>query len=401
MQAPLALTLALVQLGLFALCWLGVALLMKAQRPAALLFMAACLCDAATAWLQVTQVGSLRPVAAGLMTLGLGSAALVGAGAEAFVAGQIRHPRAWLGLLALGAAAAWLMQPLASSTAAQALQMGLYQGSFLLMLLLPVVGLQAPIRQEFGRLGWLALLPFAVMGLAVLAFLLHLLLQPQAVVRSYAAREDQGASSLIPLAVISGLFHIAWLGLTVGRQVLRAGRLARIDGLTGLLRRGPFETELADGLALARRLRQPVTLAFLDVDHFKRINDAGGHAAGDRVLAALGAVLQRVLRSTDRCGRWGGEEFVLLLHGIDASQAPATLQRLAREIAQADIAVPPPCAALTVSIGHATCSGSSEATGAELVARADAAMYEAKRRGRNTIVAHAAGLPAALHARPS
>lgn len=54
MQAPLALTLALVQLGLFALCWLGVALLMKAQRPAALLFMAACLCDAATAWLQVT-----------------------------------------------------------------------------------------------------------------------------------------------------------------------------------------------------------------------------------------------------------------------------------------------------------------------------------------------------------
>lgn len=384
MESRLALTLALVQLGLFGLCWALVAALMPRERRSALLFLATCACDAATAWLQIMQDGSLRPVAQGLMTLGLLSATLVSAGADAFVHGRVRHRRFWALPLALGVVAVWLPLP---AVVADIASLAVYQSAFLLLLVLPIVWLQRPIRREFGRYGVLPLLPFGLMGLAVLAFLIHLLLNPAAAARSFAARNDHGASSLIPFAITSGLFHICWLGMMLGRQVVRANRLARLDNLTGVLRRGPFETELDATLALGHRHPLPVTLAFLDVDHFKRINDQGGHAAGDRVLQALGQLLGHRLRASDRCGRWGGEEFVLLLPGMDATQAPAMMRRLMREIAQARIPVPKGCPPLTVSLGYAVWTG--DGTGAALVARADAAMYEAKARGRNTIVSHA------------
>ncbi|MCA6215740.1 GGDEF domain-containing protein [Ideonella sp. B7] len=384
MESRLALTLALVQLGLFGLCWGLIAALMPRERRSALLFLATCACDAATAWLQIMQDGSLRPVAQGLMTLGLGSATLVSAGADAFVHGHVRHRGFWALTLGLGVAATWLPLPAA---VADLTSLAVYQTAFLLLLGMPIVWLRQPIHQEFGRYGWLPLLPFGLMGLAVLAFLVHLLLNPAAAAHSYAARNDHGASSLIPFAITSGLFHISWLGMMLGRQVVRANRLARVDNLTGVLRRGPFEAELDAALTLARRLQLPVTLAFLDVDHFKRINDEGGHAAGDRVLQALGQLLRRCLRGSDRCGRWGGEEFVLLLPGMSAPQAPALMRRLMREIAQARIPVPPGCPPLSVSLGYAVWAG--DGTGAALVDQADAAMYEAKRRGRNTIVNHA------------
>ena len=134
MDVQLALTLILIQLGLFALCWLLVALLMPGERRPALLFLASCGSDAATAWLQVSQDGSLRPVASGLMTLGLLSAGLVSAGAEAFVRGRVRHARVWLALLVSGAATAWWPLPDAISEVAP---LAAYQGCFLLFLLLP------------------------------------------------------------------------------------------------------------------------------------------------------------------------------------------------------------------------------------------------------------------------
>jgi len=391
MDVQLALTLILIQLGLFALCWLLVALLMPGERRPALLFLASCASDAATAWLQVGQDGSLRPVASGLMTLGLLSAGLVSAGAEAFVRGHVRHARVWLALLASGAAVAWWPLPEAISEVAP---LAAYQGCFLLLLLLPVLWLQRPLRCEFGRFGWLPLLPFGLMGLAVLAFLVHLALDPADAARSYAARSDHGASSLIPFAISAGLFHIGWLALMLGRQVVRARSAARTDTLTGVLRREAFEEEFAAMLALSRRLGQPATLVFLDIDHFKRINDLGGHAAGDQVLRLLGRLLQDTLRSTDRCGRWGGEEFVILLPGLDRTQARATLQRLTQAMARAAIPVPAGCAALTMSIGYAVWAPGSDLDPQQLMAQADAAMYEAKRQGRNALVGPDAMPPA-------
>ena len=383
MEVHLALTLALVQLGLFALCWLLVAVLMPGERRPALLFLASTASDALTAWLQVSQVGSLSPVASWLMGLSLLSATLVSAGAEAFVAGRVRHARAWLALLGAGTAAAWWPLPQALSEVGP---LAVYQGSFLLLLGLPLLWLRQPLRQEFGRYGALPLLPFGLMALAVLAFLVHLALDPAEATRSFASHSDHGASSLIPFVISSGLFHISWLGMMLGRQVVRAHSAARIDSLTGVLRRGAFEAECEALLALARRLGQPAALVFLDIDHFKRINDLGGHAAGDQVLRRLGRLLQDTLRSTDRCGRWGGEEFVILLPGQDRARADATLQRLTQTLARAAIPVPDGCAALTVSIGYAVWTPGSTMDPRQLMAQADAAMYEAKRRGRNTLV---------------
>ncbi|MBZ8144014.1 hypothetical protein CLD22_30015 [Rubrivivax gelatinosus] len=96
----------------------------------------------------------------------------------------------------------------------------------------------------------------------------------------------------------------------------------------------------------------------------------------------------RSLRNTDRCGRWGGEEFVLLLTGVAPEQASRLLQRLAREIALARIPVPPGCAPLTVSVGYAGSSAGRPADAGTLLRQADEAMYEAKHSGRDAIIGH-------------
>jgi diguanylate cyclase (GGDEF)-like protein len=197
------------------------------------------------------------------------------------------------------------------------------------------------------------------MGLAVLAFLVHLALDPADATRSFAAR----SATAPPRSSLRHQFRPVPHQLA-GHDAGPAGgarpQRARIDSLTGVLRRGAFEAECEALLALARRLGQPATLVFLDIDHFKRINDLGGHAAGDQVLRQLGRLLQDTLRSTDRCGRWGGEEFVILLPGLDRAHAEATLQRLTQTLARAAIPVPEGCAALTVSIGYAVWMPGSE-----------------------------------------
>lgn len=383
MAYELALSLALIQLALFALCWGLIAALMPQERRTALLFLALCASDAATAWLHVGQDGALGPVAPWIMTLGLASATLVCCGADAFVHRRLRQARFWLGVCAVGVAAMWLPLP---AGADQVVRLAVYQGCFLLLLIGPLIWLRAGILAEFGRYGWLPLLPFALMSLPVAAFLVQITLQPEIVPSRFEVDPAHGARSLIPFAIVSGVFHITWLGMMLGRQVVAARQAANVDTLTGLLRRGAFEAELERGLAAADRLGHLLTLAFLDLDHFKRINDLGGHAAGDQVLRRLGAVIAATLRSTDRCGRWGGEEFVLLLPGLHPEQAPRLLRRLTRRLRVERIAVPEGCAALTLSIGYAGCAAGQRLDSRQLVRPADAAMYEAKRRGRDTLV---------------
>lgn len=383
MAFELALSLALIQLALFALCWGLIALLMPQERRPALLFLALCASDALTAWLHVGQEGVLGPVAPWIMTLGLASATLVCCGADAFVHRRLRQARFWFGVCAVGVAAMWLPLP---AGADQVVRLAVYQGAFLLLLVGPLIWLRAGILAEFGRYGWLPLLPFALMSLPVAAFLVQITLQPEVVPARFEVDPVRGARSLIPFAIVSGIFHITWLGMMLGRQVVAARQAARIDTLTGTLRRGAFEAELEHGIAAAARLGHPLTLAFVDVDHFKRINDLGGHAAGDQVLRRLGAVIGATLRNTDRCGRWGGEEFVLLLPGLAPAQAPRLLQRLRRRLEAERIAVPAGCAALTLSIGYAGCEAGERPELRQLIRRADDAMYAAKRRGRDTLV---------------
>jgi len=160
--------------------------------------------------------------------------------------------------------------------------------------------------------------------------------------------------------------------------------MALTDALTGLASRRHFLAEAARELSRARR-GHALSFLMLDVDHFKAINDTHGHAIGDRVLVELGRTLRAVLREADLAGRLGGEEFGVLLPDADAALARAVAERARAALAAArvpmDGAGP---LGFTVSVGVATLEpGDDEA--ATLIARADAALYDAKRAGRNCV----------------
>jgi diguanylate cyclase (GGDEF)-like protein len=163
--------------------------------------------------------------------------------------------------------------------------------------------------------------------------------------------------------------------------------LAAIDPLTGLRNRRTLLEALKHDLAVARRKKQPVSFLTIDVDHFKRINDAHGHPAGDRALAVIAKTLGEALRVEDTIGRMGGEEFAVVLPGADVEAARVAAQRLRAAVAAVE---PDPSSTprgVTISVGVATTlSDGSEPDVSALIARADAAMYEAKRLGRDRVV---------------
>ena len=159
--------------------------------------------------------------------------------------------------------------------------------------------------------------------------------------------------------------------------------LATRDSLTGALNRRAFMAQMDNALQLARRHGHALSLLLMDADHFKKINDSYGHQTGDRVLVSLTALAQTCLRTTDRFGRWGGEEFVVLLPDTDATQAVEVAERLLAAVRSAtwlsDTGVELP---IRVSIGLATLS--PEVPDAEkLIQRADEALYRAKAEGRD------------------
>ncbi len=150
---------------------------------------------------------------------------------------------------------------------------------------------------------------------------------------------------------------------------------ARTDKLTGLANRRAWDEGLPPELARAGRSDRPLSVAMVDLDHFKAFNDAHGHQAGDRLLREAAAGWQERLRATDLLSRYGGEEFALALPGCDQGAALAVLDELRRGMPHG----------ATCSIGFAQWDGSE--TPEALVARADAALYEAKRTGRDRVVA--------------
>ena len=165
------------------------------------------------------------------------------------------------------------------------------------------------------------------------------------------------------------------------REVRRAKELAETDALTGLANRRRAMVQI-DRLTLqARKLAEPLSLIAFDVDHFKRVNDAYGHPAGDAVLRRIAEIAQEQARDGDIVGRIGGEEFVWVLPGADLDTAGivADRLRLAIEAGSAAGKVPP----VTVSVGLASVLKGD--TGLSLFARADAALYDAKHAGRNTV----------------
>ncbi len=170
--------------------------------------------------------------------------------------------------------------------------------------------------------------------------------------------------------------------LEVAERKLR--QLASKDSLTGLGTRRHF-LELAEwAMEKSRRSGQPTSMLMMDADHFKQINDTFGHAVGDRVLVAIGQVIQNVCRTADLAGRYGGEEFSILLPTTPAAMAVAVAERL-RSTVEAEVAQLAGLEqAVTVSIGIAT-SDAGKTHLPQLIEQADAAMYAAKHAGRNCV----------------
>jgi diguanylate cyclase (GGDEF)-like protein len=156
--------------------------------------------------------------------------------------------------------------------------------------------------------------------------------------------------------------------------------LATRDSLTGLLNRRAAQDELRRACGLAVRRSWPLTVALVDLDHFKQINDSFGHQVGDRVLHAFARAAERELRSADRVARWGGEEFLFVLPDTDSQQASICLDRLRSAFAQLNIAGVPATHNLSFSAGVTLCFGSADIEAA--IERADQAMYSAKTAGR-------------------
>jgi diguanylate cyclase (GGDEF)-like protein len=161
--------------------------------------------------------------------------------------------------------------------------------------------------------------------------------------------------------------------------------LSLTDALTGLPNRRATERALASTTAIAERTGAPFAVAIVDVDHFKTFNDKHGHEAGDLVLQTVARAIREELRPGDHAGRWGGEEFLIVLPGADVEGGARVLERVRRCVEMYHVEWRGKMLGVTLSAGLTACPEIIPAGGAVL-ASADAALYAAKRGGRNTLV---------------
>lgn len=189
---------------------------------------------------------------------------------------------------------------------------------------------------------------------------------------------DITAAYLVPI-VGTVLFSIGLPLLYFERLVETNRHLATHDELSKLLNRRAICAAGERELELAQRLHRPLSLAFIDIDLFKHFNDEFGHAAGDTVIAEVSAILQRTCRTIDLVGRYGGEEFLIVLPGADAGDAIDIGLRLVEAVRDYRYLGRHP---VTISVGLSTLAEDGTAW-PQLLARADAMLYEAKKQGRD------------------
>ena len=163
-------------------------------------------------------------------------------------------------------------------------------------------------------------------------------------------------------------------------------KLATRDGLTGLINRQHFLELLEKELMRAKRYSNPLSLLMLDIDHFKKLNDTHGHTAGDKGLEKVASMCADSLRSIDICGRYGGEEFIVMLPESNIQSALETAGRLRKNIEELKIPWKSTELSVTVSIGCAEYDSKRKDTVESLIERADKRLYQAKEEGRNRVV---------------
>jgi diguanylate cyclase (GGDEF)-like protein len=178
--------------------------------------------------------------------------------------------------------------------------------------------------------------------------------------------------------------HVLGIGLSNLHRRAELRVQARTDALTGLANRRSYMEQLRREVALAKRRERPLSVAMIDIDHFKAVNDEFGHPAGDHTLAELAARLVAVARASDLLARVGGEEFAWLMPDTGLAEAWQAAERARRAISARPM--PGGVGTVTISLGVADRSGADGAE--ELYANADAALYAAKSAGRDLVAVH-------------
>ncbi|MBU2631369.1 MAG: diguanylate cyclase [Proteobacteria bacterium] len=170
------------------------------------------------------------------------------------------------------------------------------------------------------------------------------------------------------------------LELKSSRDLLR--QMALTDGLTKLYNHGYIHERLAQEISRSRREKQPVSVIMFDLDHFKNINDTYGHKIGDEILVMIASLIKELLRKEDVAGRYGGEEFLIILPNTDGQGAVIVANKIKTKIQNHTF----PQKGLSVTISGGVCSFEGEDAN-NLIMKADQLLYQAKEKGRNRIEA--------------
>jgi diguanylate cyclase (GGDEF)-like protein len=199
------------------------------------------------------------------------------------------------------------------------------------------------------------------------------------------AREDWQEFSPDEFDVARDFMGLAAKAAAEGRRHVALQQKASFDALTGALNRGNIETTVETAFSQAVHGRASLAVLFIDLDHFKRVNDQHGHAAGDECLVRVTQRIEHVLKPGQALGRYGGEEFLVVLPGAGVDEAQAVAERIRATVRERPIATDQIDIPLTVSIGGAS-RQAGELSWKHMLERADQALYTAKRNGRDRVV---------------
>jgi two-component system cell cycle response regulator len=208
----------------------------------------------------------------------------------------------------------------------------------------------------------------------------------------YLKKPFEGAELLARVAAAS---HVKELQDQLQQRNAELEELSRVDSLTGLYNRRHLEQELTRRHSDSLRYGYPLSLVLFDLDHFKQVNDTYGHSAGDQVLRTFAGRLRRELRAGDVAGRWGGEEFLVILPHTDLEGAFTVAERIRSATAAERVAADDQSIAVTISGG---CALGPEESPEAMVKLADIRLYQAKLSGRNQIATTGPPASANYHA---
>jgi diguanylate cyclase (GGDEF)-like protein len=251
----------------------------------------------------------------------------------------------------------------------------------------------SPLRNEFGeRRAFLLVSPqvagVALFSLRALAGLMPMTAAP--VLQPLPLDTPLNIASALVLLLLVLVLHCNLAAMVLVRLVRRLRHLSQRDALTGLYNRAEWNRQLEAQHRWLGRFGEPFGVLMIDIDHFKKINDTMGHAAGDAVLLTVAQVLTASAREVDVIGRLGGEEFGVLLPRSEQMTVRRAADRLRQMLGDAETTWRGQPIRLTVSIGAALCNDADESP-TQLLERADHALYQAKNTGRNrTVVARLA-----------